>query len=176
VVSAVVLTGAPGAGKSSVLDALATRLEIEGVAHGAIESEQLARGFPLLAGSQWTEQLTAVLRLQREAGRVLFLIASTTETAQELRDVLGAAGAERSLVVCLVASAETVAERLRRREPDAWPGKQSLIAHARELAKSIPTLPGVDLRIDTERAEPAHVVDELMREMHARGLVAGSSR
>jgi predicted ATPase len=43
-VCAVVITGAPGSGKSSVLDALATRLEIEGVAHGVIESEQLAEG------------------------------------------------------------------------------------------------------------------------------------
>jgi len=46
-VRAVVLTGAPGSGKSSVLDALTTRLEIEGVApatgaaigHGLVDGE-----------------------------------------------------------------------------------------------------------------------------------------
>jgi adenylate kinase len=43
---AVVLTGAPGAGKSSVLDRLATLLEIEGVEFGALESEQLGWGSP----------------------------------------------------------------------------------------------------------------------------------
>lgn len=43
---AIILTGAPGSGKSSVLAALSTLLEIEGVAFGAIESEQLARGWP----------------------------------------------------------------------------------------------------------------------------------
>ncbi len=130
-VCAVVLTGAPGSGKSSVLDALATRLEIEGVAHGAIESEELGRGFPALPGLRWVESLAAVLELQWDSGRRLFLVVATTETAQELRGVIDATRADRSLVACLVASAETVAERLQRREPDDWPGKQALIARAR---------------------------------------------
>jgi hypothetical protein len=34
--------------------------------------------------------------------------------------------------VCLVASPDAVSERLERREPDRWPGKRPLIAHARE--------------------------------------------
>jgi adenylylsulfate kinase len=170
-VSAVVLTGAPGSGKSSVLDALATRLEIEGVPHAAIESEQLARGFPLLPGDRWIDQLAAVLKLQREAGRRLFVIAATTETADELRGVLAAAGARRSLVICLVASAALVTERLQQREPDAWPGKQQLIAHARELADSIPRQAGVDLRIETDRSRAPDIAAELVREMRLHRLV-----
>jgi putative protein kinase ArgK-like GTPase of G3E family len=35
---------APGAGKSAVLDALSTRLEVAGVQHATIEIEELARG------------------------------------------------------------------------------------------------------------------------------------
>ncbi len=42
--AALVLIGAPGSGKSTVLDALAAELEREGVAHGAIETEELTRG------------------------------------------------------------------------------------------------------------------------------------
>jgi hypothetical protein len=175
-VSAVVLTGAPGSGKSALLDALATRLEVDGIAHGAIESEELARGFPLLPGKSWTEQLAAVLSLQREAGRHLFLIAATTETADELGAVLAATRAERSLVVCLVASAELVAERLGRREPDAWPGKRWLIEHARELVDSIPRLDGVDLRIETDAWAADDAAAEVAREMRVRGLVAGEPR
>ena len=45
---AMILTGAPGSGKTSVLDALCTRLEIDGVRFGAFETEQLARGWPWL--------------------------------------------------------------------------------------------------------------------------------
>jgi chloramphenicol 3-O-phosphotransferase len=168
---AVVLTGAPGSGKSSVLDALATRLEIAEVAHGAIESEQLARGLPLLAGEHWIGQLAAVLDLQRSAGRTLFLIAVTAETAEQLSGVLAATCADRSLVVCLTAPAEVVAARVERREPDRWPGKRELIERARTLAAAIPRLGGFDLTIDTSERDCEDVARELHEQMHARGIV-----
>jgi uridine kinase len=41
---AVALTGAPGAGKSSVLQGLANLLEGEAITFGALDSEQLAWG------------------------------------------------------------------------------------------------------------------------------------
>jgi chloramphenicol 3-O-phosphotransferase len=170
-VVAVVVTGAPGSGKSSVLDALATLLEIEGIEHGATESEQLSRGLPLLDADALTAQLAAVLAMQREAGRSLFLIAATTETEHELRGVLDAAGADRSLVVALQAPAEVVVERLARREPDRWPGKLRLIAHARALAEVIPGLPGVDAVIDTTQRAPDEVAAEIHEQMSRRGLI-----
>jgi hypothetical protein len=58
----------------SVLDALSTLLEIDGVPFGAIESEELARGLPWLATSEWLRQLAAVIGLQRDAGRELSLV------------------------------------------------------------------------------------------------------
>src|SRR5215213_8464615 len=98
---ALVLTGAPGAGKSSVLEALSGLLEEAGVAHGALESEQLARGTPWLADEAVFAQLAAVCELQRAAGRRLFLVSATTETEAELTAVCEAIGAERTLVACL---------------------------------------------------------------------------
>jgi chloramphenicol 3-O-phosphotransferase len=169
---AVVLTGAPGSGKSSVLDALATRLEIEDVAHGAIESEQLSRGFPLLGGEYWLGPLATVLQTQRQAGRSLFLIVATTESAEELSGVLAAACADRSLVVCLTAPAEAVVARLQRREPDRWPGKRGLIEHARTLSMTIPRLAGIDLTIDTSGRDAEDVAREVYEQMQARGFVA----
>jgi hypothetical protein len=71
VTAALIIIGAPGSGKTSVLDALCTLLEIEGVEFGAIESEQLARGWPWLTAERWTAQLAAVISLQRDAGRRL---------------------------------------------------------------------------------------------------------
>jgi predicted kinase len=169
-ISALVLVGAPGSGKSAVLDALATRLEIDGVAHGALESEELSRGFrPLPAGS-WTDQLAAVLRLQRDAGRRLFLIAATTEDDEQLRRVVSAAEAEALLTVCLDAPADVLAERLQRREPDEWPGKQPLIAHARALASAIPRLAGIDRVIDTSGRKAEQVALEVYAQMRLGGL------
>lgn len=159
--AALVLIGAPGAGKSSVLEALTTLLETEGISYGAIESEQLAWGLPLLAADDWIPQLAAVASLQRRAGRTLFLVAATAENAAELQGVIHALDAERVIVVCLRASPEVAAARIAAREPDAWPGKQRLIDHARILAASMPVLDGIDLIIDTDTRVAQHVAHEV---------------
>ena len=148
--AALILTGAPGSGKSSVLDALSTLLEIDQTAFGALESKELGRGWPWLSTADWLSQLAAVIALQPDAGRDLFLVAATTETQLQLQGVIDALAVDRVLVICLKAPPEVVAERITRREPDAWPGKDPLIAHAHELADSIPAINGVDAVVDTD--------------------------
>ncbi len=171
-IAALVLIGAPGSGKSSVLEALMTLLELDGVDYGAIESEQLSLGWPPLPAAEWTHQLGVVLALQREAGRRRFLAVATVESAGELGDVVAATRADVPLVVCLCASPDTVAARIGDREPDRWPGKAPLIAHARELARTVPELDAIDLRIDTEDRRPEEVAAEVYEEMRSRGLIA----
>jgi broad-specificity NMP kinase len=170
-ISALVLIGPPGAGKSSVLDALGTLLELDGVEHGSIESEELARGFPGLSNALLVRQLAAVLSLQRRAGRTLFVVAFTAESAGELRAVVEATGAERALVVHLSAAADVLAQRLERREPDRWPGKARLIAHARELAVRVPALPGAEMRIDTAGRDAEDVAAEIVAAMRRRDML-----
>lgn len=170
---ALVLTGAPGAGKSSVLEALSGLLEEAGVAHGALESEQLARGAPWLAQEIVYEQLAAVCALQREAGRDLFLVSATTETAAELTGIVAAIGAERTLVACLAAAPDTVAARIAAREPDWWTGKAWLIEHARQLAGAIPALPGIDVVVSTEGETARDVARRVRDAMAARDLLGG---
>jgi chloramphenicol 3-O-phosphotransferase len=169
--AAVVLTGAPGAGKSSVLQALTTLLELEAIPYGALESEQLEWGLPWLDVAAGARQLAAVVALQREAGRRRFVITATTETAAWLDAILGAIGAERSFVACLRAPADELARRIDRREPDAWPGKQELIDHARALAVAIPALPGLDLVVDTDGRDPADVAAEIRDAIAAAGIL-----
>ena len=149
-IACVVLVGSPGAGKTSVLEALATLHEIERIEHGALEAERLSLGWPSLPASSWVAQLEANLSLQREAGRRLFLVSATVESAEDLAAVRRAAAADVSLVVCLSASPDTVATRIDAREPDHWPGKAPLIERARRLASSTARLAGIDLVIETE--------------------------
>lgn len=159
--AALILTGAPGSGKTSVLDALSTLLEIDEIHFGALEAEELARGWPWLAPAHWFRQLTAVIGLQRDAGRELFLIVATVESDGELRALRRAVGAERTMVICLYASPQLAARRVAAREPDAWPGKAALVRHARTLAAAIPKLAGVDRLISTAGRQPAEVAAEI---------------
>jgi chloramphenicol 3-O-phosphotransferase len=171
VISALILTGAPGAGKSSVLEELATLHDIEDIEHGAIEAESLSLGRPLLPASSWVAQLRAVLALQREAGRQRFLISATCAGPEELAGVKDASAAELVLVVCLRASPDTVAARIDAREPDRWPGKAPLIARARRFAVSTPRLAGIDLVIDTEARIAQEVAAEIFDRMRRRGML-----
>jgi chloramphenicol 3-O-phosphotransferase len=166
---AVVLTGPPGAGKSSVLESLATLLEIEGVEFGALESEQLGWGSPWLCGEPWLRQLRAVLELQRQARRRRFLVAATTETTEELAAVVAAIAVDHIVTVLLHAPPELVAARIDAREPDAWPGKQRLIEHARHLAVSMRALDGIDIRIDTSERTARDVAAELRETLRRYG-------
>jgi len=160
--SAIVITGAPGSGKSSVAEALTTLLDNAAIEHGAIESEQLAWGTPWLEEAQMREQLAAVLALQRGYGRRLFVVVATTETAEDLEALVAAIGAERTLVACLSAPGEVCATRVLAREPERWAARESLAGHARELAVVIPRLPGVDLVLSTDGRSAEAVADELL--------------
>lgn len=168
---AVVLTGPPGAGKSSVLDRLATLLEVDGVPFGALESEQLGWGSPWLDDEAVLAQLQAVCDLQRRAGRRRFLIAATTETSEALAELVRAVAADHVARVLLIAHPDVLAARLQAREPDAWPGKQPLIQHARALSRSMPELDGIDIRLATDTRTPQDVAVELRGRLRALGLL-----
>jgi GNAT superfamily N-acetyltransferase len=165
---AVLLTGAPGAGKSSVLEALTTLLSNAGVEYGAIESEQLGWGSPWLPEPEVHELLATVVRRQ---GRDRFLAVATTETAADLEAVIRAIGASRTFVACLAAPPELVRQRVLDREPEAWQGRIPLAEHAFELASVIPRLPGVDLVADTEGRRREDVAAEIRDALAARGLI-----
>ncbi len=169
--TAVVLTGAPGAGKSSVLEVLSTMLEVEGVSHGALETEQLARGLPWLSLDQWLPQLRAVLEIQKSLGRECFLVVATTETEPELCAVIDAIAADRVLVICLCVPSEVAARRVAEREPDAWPGKRALIEHAHQLADQIPSIPQIDVIVRTDSRKVGEAAAEVRGLLSARGLV-----
>ena len=100
----------------------------------------------------------------------MLLLAFTAESADELDAVKAAAGAERTLAVCLRAPAPELAARLAEREPDRWPGKAGLIAHARELADLAPSLAGLDLAVDTCGRDAQRVAGAVLAAMRQRGL------
>jgi adenylate kinase len=156
-VLAVVITGPPGAGKTSVLTALVDALTDDDVAHAAIELETLAWTHPALSDELWLRHVRATCALYREAGHDLLLVAQTIETDHDLHQLLDALGAEERFLVRLEAEPATLVERIVEREPASWSGLTALVEHTQELAATMPGLRGVDLALSTEGRQPEAV-------------------
>ena len=152
---AVVITGPPGAGKTSVLTALADALSDDDIAHAAIEVEMLVWTHPALTDEQWARLVRSACALYREAGHRLLLVAQTVETDADAAELLDAVAADEVFLVRLEAQPASLVERIIAREPPSWAGLPGLVEHAQELAGTMPGLAGVDLVLSTdgERAE-----------------------
>lgn len=117
-------------------------------------------------------QLAAVMRLQMAAGRRLFLIAATPESSDELDQIIAAVGVDQVMVVCLTVPGTVAASRVGDRDPDRWPGKAGLMAHAEVLADLIPGFARIDLTIDTAATDLENVATAILAEMRVRELIA----
>jgi hypothetical protein len=171
---AVVITGPPGAGKSSVLTALVDALSDDDIAHAAIEVEALAWAHPALPDEHWERRLRLACDLYREAGYDLLLVAQTLETDEDVAQLRAAVGADEVVLVRLQARPSTLAERIVDREPASWSGLPGLVEHARELAASMPSLGGVDLVLDTDGQRAEDVAAALRAAVPALARHGGS--
>ena len=72
-----------------------------------------------------------------------------------------AVGADEYLLVRLEARPATLVERIIDREPESWSGLPGLVAHARQLAASMPALRDVDLVVSTEGQRPETVAQRI---------------
>ena len=138
---AVLITGAPGSGKTSVLTALSDALSDDDVPHVTVEVEMLAWTHPPLTDEQRLRHVRAIC-----AGHPLALVAETVESEAELAALREAVGADRSFVVRLEAPPDTLAERIVAREPPGWSGLSALVEHARAMAP----VAGADLVLSTD--------------------------
>ena len=169
---ALVLTGPPGAGKSSVLEALSDALVDDDIAHASVETEALTSTHPPLDDAQWLGHVQAACRLHRSQGQRLLLVAATVETDADLRGVLSAVGADKHVVVRLEAAPATLARRIVEREPEGWSGLDELVAASARLGPVIAGLDGIELALSTEDARARDVAAQI-RDAFPEPLRAG---
>jgi ABC-type iron transport system FetAB ATPase subunit len=156
-VFALVLTGPPGSGKSSVLEALSDALVGDDIAHATVETEALTATHPPLDDARWFAHIRAACELHRSDGQRLLLVATTVESESDLQGVLDAVGADEHVVVRLEAEPATLARRIVEREPDGWSGLDPLVAASARLGPAIAGLDEIDLALSTEDARSGDV-------------------
>jgi hypothetical protein len=155
---AVVLTGAPGAGKTVCLMALSDALVNDEIAHAAIDSDEVAWAYPFPDNAGRCEYLRVLAEAHRRAGHDLLLVAEVVESAAHLRDVLAALGASDHLLVRLEVAPDTLRDRIVAREPPGWSGLTYLLDYTERTAPALDALAGVHLALDGERLEPGEIV------------------
>jgi broad-specificity NMP kinase len=156
---AVLITGPPGSGKTSVLTALSDALSDDDVPHGVLEAEAVAWTSPGLDDDARRRHVRVNAALLRKARPQLLLVGDTIESEDELAALREAVAAEVCFVVRLHAEPETLAERIIAREPPHWSGLAELVEHARTM----PPVAGADLELSTE-GETAAAVAARIRE------------
>jgi shikimate kinase len=161
IVRAIVITGAPGAGKSTVLEAFTSLLDNDRVPFAAFETEQLAHGYPWLDEETAYEVVAVVVEALKVRGRSLFVVSATTETDAHIDALRAALAADETTVVCLTAAPETTSRRVFDREPPEWHGRDELVAHSSVLARQIPALRGIDLHVVNEDRDVRDVAAEI---------------
>jgi adenylate kinase family enzyme len=172
-VLAIVITGPPGAGKTSVLTALSDALSDDDVAHAAVEVETLAWTHPALSDEQRAQHIRLNCQLYRDEGHTLLVLAYTLETDADVAELLAAVGADDTFLVRLEAQPAALVERITARESACWSGLPRLVEHARELASSMPGLASIDVVLSTEGQRPEDVA---MRLRAALPALAGRGR
>ena len=158
---AVLLTGPPGAGKTVTLTALSDALVNDGVAHSAVDVDEIAWTYPFPDLAQRCEHLRAWSYPHRRAGRELLLVAEVIESPGHLSDVLAAIGADDHLLVHLDAALATLRQRIIAREPPDWPSLEYLLDETPRLQDGLAELDGVHLVISSEQATLPEIVHQI---------------
>jgi hypothetical protein len=157
----VVVTGAPGSGKTVCLTALSDALIDDEIAHAAVDVDEVAWAFPFPENEQRCEHLRALWESHRQAGHDLLLVSEVIESPAHLGDVLTAVGAGDHLLVRLEAAPATLRARIVAREPPGWSGLDFLLDYTERTLGSLARLDAAHLVLDSERLSPAEIADRI---------------
>ena len=155
------VTGAPGAGKSTVATLVHDHLGDAGVANALVEADELRRAHPEPEPDDVRRRIAVLVASHAAAGHDLVLVTETLETADDLARLRAVLPEAETLVVRLDAGPETTHARVRAREPAGWSGLPSLLDSARRLAIAMRSLPA-DLVVRNEGEPPTEAAEEIL--------------
>jgi DNA polymerase III delta prime subunit len=165
-VNTLLLTGAPGVGKSTLAEEMFDQLAARHVRHAVIDVDALCMSYPFRPGDHFNnltalENVRSVWHNFADQGierLILVRVVERAEDVQALIDVVPGA----AVVVCqLVAGPTTVEQRLRRREVGS--STDSLVARGRKLAMADAGEGIADVVVQTEALPIQQVALDLLR-------------
>ncbi len=156
-VFALLLTGPPGAGKSTTLEALSDALHDDDIHHASLEMDAITWAHPNLATRQELRHLQAIGALYREEGYDLLLVSACVESLPERDALLAALDADDHFLVRLGAPEATLRERITAREPPGWSQLNDLLQRSRDKRTAMGALSGAHLVLDTGQLRRAEV-------------------
>ena len=143
------------------LTALSDALVEDGVAHSAVDVDEIAWAYPFPDLAQRCEHLRGWSESHRRAGHHVLLVAEVIESPGHLVDVLAAVGADDHLLVRLDAALATLRQRIIAREPPGWSSLDHLLEETPRLQDGLAQLSGVHLAISSERVTLPEIVDQI---------------
>ena len=162
---AVIVSGAPGAGKTTTLTALSDALVDAGVPHASADVDELAWAYPFPDVHCRCEHVRVWAEAHRAAGSDLLLVAEAIEAPSHLQELLAAIGADDHLLTSLTAPLDTLRARIVAREPPDWHGLEYLLAETEPLERVAAELDGVHLVVDTTATTPREAAERIRAEL-----------
>jgi ribose 1,5-bisphosphokinase PhnN len=157
-----VISGSMGAGKTTVMGEASDLLMAREIQHAAIDLDAIS--LPLLpqplSGQVYVRNLVAIAKNCRDAGIDRFLLAVALQDRADLAELRRAFDADAVTVARLTAPANTMAARLRAREPGMR--QEEFVDRSRHLDGVLTTAALEDFSIDNDRRPVTTVAEELL--------------
>jgi len=165
-VNVLLLTGAPGVGKTSLAEEMFDQLWARNVRHAVIDVDALCISYPFRPGDPFNnltalENVRAVWRNFAAQGIDRLILVRVVEDQEDVRALTDAVPGAVVVVCQLVAGPSTVEQRLRRREVGS--STDSLVARGRELAEAGAGDGLADIVVETEGIALPQVALNLLR-------------
>jgi hypothetical protein len=151
-----------GAGKTTVMGEASDLLTARQIRHAAIDLDAISLAVvpEPLARDVHFRNLAAISKNCRAVGIDTFVLAGAIESADDLADLLKALDADAATVVRLVSPAETMAARVRLREPGIR--QEEFVERSRTLDRLLTAAAVEDFTLTNDRRSVTEVARELL--------------